>query len=214
MKIGSLSGEEFDEIFDGLIDFMVGAFNADIGGKSRVRPVLERAIGDRTVDAVAQLEQEDGLFVTLGRHAIAIGALNALDQAVRPQLAQVVAQLSRPVVGGLEPEGGEDLAVQSGAGPAAQMAAHAADEDFEDSHQSRVIEPDAGQPAFTHGDRLGQFGDQVKRAVDIEVLGLIGRKAIDDGGEALAHRFPVGEGLVELEVLLQLVADDRGGGGE
>src|SRR6266446_4364464 len=201
------SGEQFHEFINGLIHLVVGALDGNVGSVVGCGPMLEHAGGNGAVDALAQLEHEDGLWVAGDADLITIGVGHSLDQAVGAQFAQVVAQLVEGVAAGLQPEGFQNLPVQLAGRPAAQMAAKAAHDDFQHPHDADLIEPDAGDARLAHGERAGQFGQQVEVAVDVQGLRLDPGKAIHDAREPFPHGLPVGQGLVELEVLLQFVAD-------
>ena len=86
------------------------------------------------------------------------------------------------------------------------MAAGTLEQNLQETEKALLFQLDAGNFGFALDDGLGQPGQNVQLAMDIEVLSLDGREAVGDLAETLAHVIPMGQGLLEFEVA-DVVAD-------
>ena len=55
---GSGGGQEIDDLFDGFVGAVVGAFEAAVWPMLGVRPVVKAAVGERTAQALVEEQQE------------------------------------------------------------------------------------------------------------------------------------------------------------
>jgi hypothetical protein len=107
--------------------------------------------------ASAQLDQQHVELEAAWRQAIATAGVKALDQAVGPQLAQVVAQLAEPLVPLREPVAGEQAGVDLARGPVGQEGA-GLEQGFEQTDHPVVLQLQARDTALARPHQACQGG--------------------------------------------------------
>jgi hypothetical protein len=135
-----------------------------------------------------------------------VAVRNTFDQAVEAQFAEVIANLVESVVLGFESALVQDGVAELDGGPTFEMAAGTLEQNLQETENARLFQLEAGDFGFALDDRLGQSGQNVQLAMDIEVLSLDGSEAVGDLAETLPHRLPMGQGLLKFEVA-DVVAD-------
>jgi len=168
--------------------------------------MAEETEGNGAVNSFTQLDEEQGQFVSFLSETVSVAVGNTFDQAVEAQFAEVIADLVEGVVLGFESTLVQDGVAQLGGSPAFEMTAGTLEQNFQEAENALLFQLDAGNFGFALDDGLGQSGQNVQLAMDVEVLGLDGSEAVSDLAETLPHPIPMGQGLFEFEVA-DVVAD-------
>src|SRR5207249_12334025 len=93
-----LEAERGAELIDGVVDLPEGGFDGAVGGDVRRRCESGSEGGEGPEQASAELDQDDAELEAAWGEAVASGSADPLDEAVSPELAEVVAQLAESVV--------------------------------------------------------------------------------------------------------------------
>lgn len=179
---------------------MIDLLEGGVGLGLRVGAMAEDAEGDGAVNSFPQLDEEQGQFVSFVSETVSVAVWNTLDQAVEVEFADVIADLVESIVLGFESALVQDGVAELGGRPTFEMAAGTLEQNLQQSENAFLFELDAGDFGFALDDGLGQSGQDVQLAMDVEVLSLDGSEAVGDLAEALPHRIPMGQGLLELKV--------------
>lgn len=107
------------------------------------------------------------MLESVGGEAVAVRVGDSLDQAMKAEFSQIVAELEGSIGSRLEGELVQDGGVEFGGGPGAQVAIGLLEKDFQQAHESSVFELDAGDLGVALEHWLGESGDEVQLAVDI-----------------------------------------------
>ena len=192
-------GEEIDDFFDGFVGAVVGGFELAVGTVLGVRAVVEAAVGERSAQPFMEEQKEQGNLDALDGEAIGVAGSVTLDEAVRFELAQVVAELVEAISTFGETEGGENGVVDLLGRPAADVRA-AMEENLEEADDAWVMDFDSRMADRTDGDRQGHALEKREVDMDVEPLRLETGEAAGDGLERLADRIEMVQSFPETEV--------------
>ena len=85
-----LRDEKFNEITHRLVDLLVCFLDFGVGQELGIGPAFELRFGDGAVDAAADLDKDQGSAAAIDGELAAMCACDALADAVRLELSQVV----------------------------------------------------------------------------------------------------------------------------
>src|SRR3984893_16946940 len=139
----SRCGEEIDDVLDGFVGAVVCGFELAVGTVVGVRAVVEAAVGERSAQPFMEEQKEQGNLDALDGEAIGVAGSVTLDEAVRFELAQVVAELVEAISTLGETEGGENGVVDLLGRLAADVTA-AMQENLHEADDAGVVDLDAG----------------------------------------------------------------------
>jgi len=144
--------------------------------------------------------KQQGDLNALQGEAVGVAVAVTLQQPMRFELAQVVAELVEAVGFIGEVEGGQDGLVDFLRGPTTDLSA-AMQKDLEKANDARIVDFEARMADRADGDRPGNALQQRKVDMDVEPLGLEAGEADDDGLEFLTHLVEMVQALLETEVV-------------
>ena len=110
---GSCGLEQVEDCLNGIVRFVQSGLQW-AGGTARVGAVVKEAVGQRATETMVKEHEAEGDFLAFGGQAVGVAVVDAFDEGVALEFAQVVAQLGDAVAVGDEVEGREDGLVQLG----------------------------------------------------------------------------------------------------
>ena len=123
------------------------------------------------------------------------------------EFSNIVTELGQAVIPGFERAGLQNGLVEMGGGPCSKVTACSLHQQFQKAHQSRVLQFDSGHLGFALDHGFGQSSQDIKLAMDIEMLGLGLGKTVRDELEAFPNRGPIFERFFEAKIL-EIIGDD------
>src|SRR3954451_20819185 len=95
---GGLEAERVAQVVESGVDLVEGGFDLAGGAGGMGWSLVGREAGQRAEQAGPELHQQHAELQTTSRQTVAAAGAEALDQMVRSEFAQVVAQLGQSVV--------------------------------------------------------------------------------------------------------------------
>ena len=122
----------------------------------RIGPVAEDAERNGAVDSLAQLDEEQGQFVSLLSETVSLAMRDPFDEAVEAQFAQVITDLVEGVVLWFEAALVQNGVAQLGGGPTFEMAAGSLEQYLQKAEDAFLLQLDARDLGFALDDWLAR----------------------------------------------------------
>jgi hypothetical protein len=179
------------EVVDGKVDLTEGGSDLAVVGGLGLRGGSGDEGGERSVQASAELDQEDAELEAACGEAVAASATNPLDEAVSPELAEVVPELTEAVT--------VEQAYQDVAGGPVGDEAAGMEQYVEQADHAIVLQTEARHATLSDLDRLGETGQLTLIDGAGEQLSLGIEEALIGLGHVLDQRRQVLEAAADVE---------------
>lgn len=136
--------QELNDLSDGDVRLVHGRFEFAVGQEVGVGATAEEVVGQGSAQALVEEHEHECDLCSLVGEAVGVSIVDALDQCMGAQLAQVVAQLVQPVALVGYAEARQDDLMELRGAPAADGGARMQQHLHEANHAG-VVDLDAGE---------------------------------------------------------------------